>query len=128
MTVVRRHIWLMATVAALFGLQASLCALACLDDPQPESTTAHHAEEPCHEHGSSSPVDRSSHEDRGCEFGYEALVPSPPVSVSAPVLAFVPSTPRWQPTHSSVRWAPPVPKDADLPPPDILLLKSTLLI
>ncbi len=69
-----------------------------------------------------------SHEDCVCEPGYEVLLPGSAASSNLGTLVVIsPSTP-WQPLEASMHWALAVPKDTDLPSPDILLLKSTLLI
>ena len=121
---------LIATVATLFGLLAPPCALACLASLEEESSAAQLAESPCHEQNTDSTPSEapSSHEDCGCEFDYEMLLPGSAAPSNVGTLVVIsPSAPR-QPLHASTHWALAVPKDTDLPAPDILLLKSTLLI
>lgn len=122
----RRQIWFIASVGALIGLQAPLCALACLaTQPAPVSQDA----PPCHEPSpDSAPAEApSSHADCGCEFASQALVSRageatfPPVQITA--------RPRvWREARPELRGEPQVARTTDLPAPDILLLKSTLLI
>ena len=133
-TVVKRRNRLIATLAALFVLQAPLCVLACLSGGAPDESAvaAHHDSPPCHEQApTSEPAEPSdSHDDCGCGDSYEAVLATadqtfsnvqnspvlPPTTHRAPVNAVFSTTTR-------VRL-----NEADLPPPDILLLKSTLLI
>jgi hypothetical protein len=127
-----RRVLLIATTAILFGLQAPLCALACIDssaDASPASV-ADASEHPCHEESSDSPQPGApSHEDCGCELAYEAVLPgAQDTGSTTPTWALAPPS-----MHSRVadipRYVPLlVTKLTDLPPPDFLLLKSTLLI
>ncbi|MAG33754.1 MAG: hypothetical protein CL908_22980 [Deltaproteobacteria bacterium] len=129
----RRRIWLIATVAALLTLQAPLCGLACLESSESGPMAASEAmDSPCHEsapsRGPSEPA--RSHDDCSCEDSYAALVPgleTPSSSIQSPQ-TFAPS--RFSETVR--RCAVAVPQicsgATNLPPPDILLLKSTLLI
>lgn len=133
-TRVKRRNGLIATLAALFVLQVPLCALACLPNAaSAEPTTeAHHDSAPCHEQaGASAPAEPvDAHDDCGCGDSYTAVlgnvdqtfsnVQSSPViqtkALDEPLDVVFSRTLR-------VRLS-----EADLPPPDILLLKSTLLI
>ena len=126
----RPRIWLMATVAAIFALQAPLCALACLDSSVAAGAAAQEAEHPCHEQSrGSTPADTpTSHEGSGCDLGCEALLVGSDTPSNLPTLAVVTPTASAEAFYSGLISAPAVPKEADLPPPDILLLKSTLLI
>jgi hypothetical protein len=131
----KRPIWLIATGLALFGLQVPLCALACMQGSDAESVTAQQAELPCHAQNSheqsrdASPSKAPcSEEDCGCDFAYEALLPIADGFSSHGSLVLVPLGTPGQVFDSSVRRASAVPTSSDLPPPDILLLKSTLLI
>jgi len=124
-----RNAWLTATVAAVFGLQMPLCAAACWDAPSPSATHAADASAPpCHGEPAApgSLGEPSSHDGCGCQLSRE--LPLPAAGGSAPVLAIVPT---WDPPHLGVdrrdRRAP-VSSETDLPPPDVLLLKSTLLL
>jgi hypothetical protein len=126
----KRSIWLIATVVTLFGLQVPLCVLACMQGSDAESIAAHPAEPPCHEQSSdSSPSEApSTQQECGCEYAYEALLPSvDSIANHGSSLFLLQGTPG-QPLDSRVRWACGGPTSTDLPPPDILLLKSTLLI
>ncbi len=131
----KRRNQLIATLAAFFVLQAPLCVFACLQNAAPdESTTeAHHTSPPCHEEApspGSSSEPGNAHEDCGCGDSYTAVLASadqtfstvqsspvlPPTALEVPLNAVLSRT-------TKVRL-----READLPPPDILLLKSTLLI
>lgn len=127
----RRRIWLAGIAAAVFVLQGPLCAFACVENPEVESGVADHQQHPCHEEApSSSPADAPrSHEGCGCELVTAVPLPNLELSQSAPALAFVPpSTSSEGFARVVVQWARSAPERTDLPPPDILLLKSTLLI
>jgi hypothetical protein len=124
----------MATLAALFVLQTPLCVFACLPNAAPDeiSAEAHHGSS-CHEEAPSPrpPSEpRDAHGDCGCSDAYTAVLASadqavsnvqsspdlPPTTLEVPLNAIFSRTTR-------VRLC-----EGDLPPPDILLLKSTLLI
>ncbi len=146
--VVKRSNWLITTVTALFVLHAPLCTLACLDganaidktdaaytadteqvshaDTKPSST----AGQSCHDEGpaSSPPGVPGSQDDCGCENAANALVLQSSDSTTTSLQLFVPAAMRWERTASSASWDAAVAVDLDLPPPDILLLKSTLII
>jgi len=130
---VKRRIWLVVAVAALFSLQAPLCALACLTGGDAQTTVAAgHDDAPCHEPAPTSPAPEpeSSRDDCGCEDAYAALTPAPDAQPSslAPPAALPPSASAEQ-LAARVGWpAASVLAATDLPPPDILLLNSTLLL
>ena len=126
---VRRYIWLIATVAALFVLQAPLCALACSESAEANPSTL--AEKSCHEEGSdSSPAGQSnSHEDCECNFAAGGLVSQPIASISPTSVEIgISPSPLPELTYSNPGQELLVAQNTDLPPPDILLLKSTLII
>ncbi len=129
---VKRRIWLTATTAALFTLQAPLCALACLESPETVSASAsHHGAQPCHDDGAEpAPADRPrSHEHCGCALVIEARVVETSSCSTVSAAASITSPKVFsQPGGAIVRWAPSVPSSTDLPPPDLLLLKSSLII
>ena len=150
MRMAKRPIWPIATGLALFGLQMPLCALACMQGSDAESVAAQQAEPPCHaqnshaqnSHAQTSHAQKSdeqssdasppkapcSEEDCGCAFAYEALLPiADGISSHGSLVVVLLGTPG-QVFDSSVRRPSAVPTRSDLPPPDILLLKSTLLI
>jgi hypothetical protein len=133
-TTVKRRNWLIATLAALFVLQTPLCVLACQLNAAPDEAgaEAHHASS-CHEEAPSprsSSEPRDAHGDCGCGDSYTAVLASADQTFSnvqtSPVIATkeleVPLNAIFSRTIE-VRLS-----EADLPPPDILLLKSTLLI
>jgi hypothetical protein len=126
----KRHIWLIATVTALFVLQVPLCAFACFERAEAEPSAIAHSS--CHEESSdSSPAGGSnSQEDCGCDFTTQALVSQPADSNTTAMSVEVVASRllRIEQTDSSTNQAQQVEQNADLPPPDILLLKSTLII
>jgi hypothetical protein len=130
---VKRRGSLIATVVALFGLQAPLCALACLESPDAERVAAHQTEHPCHEQAeqpadSSTSGAPSTHEDCGCDLSYQALVSRADLSSSAVSLVLHRPDAQRLSTASQVHETLAVSRLPDLPPPDILLLKSILII
>jgi hypothetical protein len=128
--VAKRPISLIATVLVLFGMQVPLCALACAQGADAESIADHQAEPPCHQQSSDSPASEAprSEGECDCEFAYEAPLPSADSISNYGSLGFLLVGAHGRPPHSSVRRARGVLRSTDLPPPDILLLKSTLLI
>jgi len=126
----RRTRWLLAIVAAFFVLQAPLCALACFESFGTDSSET--AERSCHDErsGSSPARESSSHDDCGCNFDSQPLVSQPTYSnttTSSIEIIGAPSLRSERIDSSRVRESQ-VAQNADLPPPDILLLKSTLII
>lgn len=129
---------LIATAAALFVLQAPLCVLACLPSANPEAETAETHQAPsCHEQAPSSESSSSTSEpvesdaECGCESAYTAVLASadPTFSLAAQNLVVVPPHAMAAPLEAVlVRTSKVRSTETDLPPPDILLLKSTLLI
>ena len=137
---VKRRNWLIATLAALFVLQAPLCVLACLTNAaQDESTaeTLHASPPPCHEQAPhtqaptpapNKPAD--THNDCGCEDSFTAVLASADKTFANVQTSQVIATKALEdPVGAVLRSTIDVRlSEADLPPPDILLLKSTLLI
>lgn len=129
MSRIKRHIWSVASVVALAGLQGPLCALACLEVQAPEAEVAHHAAPPCHEtEPAADAAPPVSHDDCGCEISPEDLVALSESPRNAESTHLASGRPLRRALDLHARWRPPVPEATDLPPPDILLLKSTLLI
>ena len=120
----RRHAWLTVSAIALFGLPGPLCALACLEAAQIPAVAAHSSEMPCHEEGGSKqPSD--AEQDCDCESAAAPVL----LAFDAPaqlgdVVLRIPSF-RSARTAALLRFAP---RTQPVPPPDILLLKSTLLL
>ena len=137
---VKRRNWLIAILAALFVLQAPLCVLACLTNAaQDESTaeTLHASPPPCHEQAPhtqtptpapNKPAD--THNDCGCEDSFTAVLASADKTFTNVQTSQVIATKALEdPVGAVLRSTIDVRlSEADLPPPDILLLKSTLLI
>ena len=126
----RRQLWLIVTVAALLGAEAPLCILACVEDNPTADIAAHQTEAPCHGSASNSPPSGSpdAREDCACKFEYEALVASssdPTAESSGAGMAFIPQSVLPDRIGSVLRG---VAIGYDLPRPDILLMKSTLII
>jgi len=131
----KRNTWIIVSLAALFGLRAPLCVFACMDAASTAYVTPmeqHQGETaPCHGPGSTypqspAPIDHECDCDRtqvvlskgDPKNASGALeVPSPPLAV---VWA---AAPGYQ-SSSAWLWR----RHQSLPPPDILLLKSTLLL
>ena len=126
----RRTSWLVAIAAAFFVLQAPLCALACFEALGTDSSEV--AERSCHDEGSdSSPASNSnSHDDCGCNFDSQPLVSQPTDSNTTTSSIEIAGSPpsRSERIHTSRVRESETAQYADLPPPDILLLKSTLII
>ena len=142
---VKRRNWLIAILAALFVLQAPLCVLACLTNATQDESTAealHASPPPCHEQAphtqaphtqaptSAPDKPADTHNDCGCEDSFTAVLASsdktfPNVQTSQVIATKALEDPVGAVFRSTidVRLS-----EADLPPPDILLLKSTLLI
>jgi len=129
---VRQQKWLAAIATAFFLLQAPFCALACLrSSPTAPMDAAEHGDSPCHEEAPSPArsAPTNSHDDCGCADSYTALAQS--VSQTPPdVTNLVHLAPGFslRSNHASSPWVRRSQPRDDLPPPDVLLLKSTLLI
>ena len=125
----KRRIWLIATVAALFGLQVPICALACLTSPTVESVAADNSElPPCHRHSpDSSPADAPDSDTGCCDFAFDAIVFDAGSVLNSAFHGESPRTLAWRLTPS-IGLTHAISTSADLPPPDILLLTSTLII
>ena len=131
----KRHAWLIVAFAALFGLRAPICAWACLaaDSPAPLAAAEHPAQSqsPCHGTPPAAPADVPA-SDHQCECDSFQLVLTKgdatkalhSLEVSAPPLAVLSSSVLLAVEPSPRLWK----RDRSLPPPNILLLNSTLLI
>ena len=130
-----RRALLIVSLAALFGLGAPLCLVACLEGgpAAPVAASAHDTEQspPCHGGAPASPAEApgSEHECDCASFPVlltkgESTSFNGALHVAAPaplLVAFrVPSSESSAPRL----WE----RQRDLPPPDVLLLKSTLLV
>jgi hypothetical protein len=126
----RRRNWLIATMAALFVLQAPLCAIACLESSEGATAAGTQQDHPCHEGNEESrPSDAPhQHDDCGCEFLSEVLLPGIDASLCPSNQAVLSPHVLLVQQNARVSFVPSVPARTDLPPPDILLLKSTLII
>ena len=134
---------LILTVTILFGIQAPLCAFACADATSPEFAAVgsdaypgypaqtDSSQAPCHESKSDPAPSEApgAHEACGCDFVVEGLLSSTPNEATVSIVA-------WMPPESAIALfifgealeASKVTFAPGIPPPDILLLKSTLLI
>ncbi len=124
---VRQRSWLIAIVAAFFVLQAPLCVLACAENSASETVATEHS---CHDEGSkSSPAEEpSSHADCGCEPAPEALVFQSSDSEISSIQLHVSPLQLLELNVACEHREALVVRNTDLPPPDILLLKSTLIL
>jgi hypothetical protein len=147
---VKRRNWLIAILAALFVLQAPLCVLACLTNAAQDESTAealHASPPPCHEQAphtqaphtqaphtqaptSAPDKPADTHNDCGCEDSFTAVLASADKTFTNVQTSQVIATKALEdPVGAVLRSTIDVRlSEADLPPPDILLLKSTLLI
>jgi hypothetical protein len=142
---VKRRNWLIAILAALFVLQAPLCVLACLTNATQDESTAealHASPPPCHEQAphtqaphtqaptSAPDKPADTHNDCGCEDSFTAVLASADKTFTNVQTSQVIATKALEdPVGAALRSTIDVRlSEADLPPPDILLLKSTLLI
>jgi hypothetical protein len=142
---VKRRNWLIAILAALFVLQAPLCVLACLTNATQDESTAealHASPPPCHEQAphtqaphtqaptSAPDKPADTHNDCGCEDSFTAVLASADKTFTNVQTSQVIATKALEdPVGAVLRSTIDVRlSEADLPPPDILLLKSTLLI
>ena len=125
-----RFVWLTACLAVLFGLQGPLCAAACLAEAAPDAVaSAPEPAMPCHEPESApGPLSSEPEEVCGCAGGLVAIAGADvaidtrgegATPLPAPVLA-------WRPNSLAER--PAAAGAGRLPPPDILLQSSTLLL
>lgn len=133
----KRRNWLIAAVAAVFVLQAPLCVFACIPTDAPNADTAMadgdhmpacHEQAPASSESPSQPA--NSHDDCGCETSYSAVLASPDQTFSTAqnVVAFSPRALDTSLIRLITRVSTAWQSETDLPPPDILLLKSTLII
>jgi len=132
----KRYASLVITIiAATVGLQAPLCAYACsgMDMPAGVMSADHLDEEsaPCHETGATVPEKPASNEHEcDCDSYQLALTIGgtgkgiTPLDNAGPRLAAASSSTPNVSIASSRLWV----RSHRIPPPDILLLKSTLLI
>lgn len=131
----QRRVLLLGTVAALLGLQAPLCIVACLDSPNRVIAATPADVPPCHASsgetprpaGSPEPAAPDSHVDCDCETSYVALAELQGDPKTGDALAYTALRVAERALDSPV--LPAIfPREADLPPPDILLLTTTLII
>jgi hypothetical protein len=123
-----------ALTISVFMLQGPLCAFACISsgaDPEAPAIAAE-AAPPCHESApspsSSEPID--SNENCGCEeSGSAFLAKAEDTASSLERVEFLSRAIVFEASVAGANSAAsPRPGHLDLPPPDILLLKATLLI
>ena len=130
----KRRTWLILSLAAYFGLSTPLCTYACLFQASETQTTASphgsHGSHPFTEEHSNAPRDDLPFDHEcDCDELARALLAKGETPKPTPSFA-------WAVPVTSPHLAPPriaklsfaKPEEASLPPPDILLLKSTLLI
>ena len=127
---------LISSLVALIGMLGPLCSLVCVDSARlaaPALAAAHSEPEPADCHGAepaSSQPPVSGERDCGCDQPQLALAPSlvEPVSSGAePSHSLLASASLETPTPAIAAGPLPGPHPS-LPPPDILLLTSALLL
>jgi hypothetical protein len=129
--------WLLAAVAVLFGLQLPLCAAACRHGAEASharmATAAAHAGEPATPpcHGAPAEpapgADPDPHAECACSHAPAAVVAECERSARAQALPAAAIDVATAPPALPVRTLAPAPH-TDLPPPDLLLRKATLLL
>ncbi|HIK86615.1 MAG TPA: hypothetical protein EYG08_16040 [Myxococcales bacterium] len=133
----KRRFWLILTVTILFGIEVPVCAIACLDafDSSSEISSADSSHEapnmPCHESESrSAPTDSGeSHDDCGCDFSVAGLLSdSPALDVNSSHELGTFRTRLLSRLPIRYREVAITEFENELPPRDLLLLKSTFLI
>ena len=119
-----RHTWLTVSAIALFWLPGPFCVLACLEDAQSAAPAALADEMPCHEQGPSEPSDLGHDCDCSTASVPALLAFDAPAQMAGVVLRV--------PAHRAIARTdllePFVPRVERIPPPDILLQKSTLVV
>jgi hypothetical protein len=130
----KHRAWLVLSLAAYFGLSTPLCTYVCLIEAGgTHTTTSTHGSHGSHhfndEHSDAPRDDRPLDHEWDCDEISEGLLatverprPTPSFAWVVPVI----SRHRASPQIAKLPFAKP--EQASLPPPDILLLKSTLLI
>ena len=129
---------LLAALVGLLGSQAPLCVLACTADATQsvEREMAHDLarQMPCHEGETPSTRaadanDSSAHVDCGCSVASRVFVAATNAPGQATAAAFLPPRGIGHQLAAPLGVQPPrIDGARHIPPPDILLLKSTLLI
>lgn len=128
-----RQAWLSISIAALFAVGAPVCALACLahSGSTAMTTSGPHAHTPCSEDESAAP-ERPAPGERACDCdGHEAVRANIDFDrafgfAKAPVFVLRVVSP--SAANASPRSARLYDVHQSLPSPDILRLKSTLLL
>ena len=130
----KRRAWLILSLAAYFGLSTPLCTYVCLI----EASGSHSASPAQGSHGSHHFDDEPSdapHDDRpldhewDCDEFDQGLLAKGETPRPTPSFAWtVPAVSPHRAFPQVARLSFEKPEQASLPPPDILLLKSTLLI
>ena len=130
----KRRAWLILSFGAYFGLSTPLCTYACLAQVGESHPTASphssHGSHPFAEEHSNAPRDHLPF-DHGCDCDElaRALLAKGETPKPTPSFAWaVPVTPPHLAPQRIAKLSFAKPEEASLPPPDILLLKSTLLI
>lgn len=132
MSLMKQCVWITASLAALFGLQGSLCAVACLGSASAEVASRQAADElPCHAAATGSmPAPSQPDSDPGCDCEASVVALTEDAEATTTNLAagsLPPRGVRMLALHGVSTGLHPDPA-ARLPAPDILLLKSTLII
>ncbi|HEB88297.1 MAG TPA: hypothetical protein ENI85_01895 [Deltaproteobacteria bacterium] len=128
----RRNGWQIVVMMALFAIHTPICGLACFESPSvgPTSITEH----ACHEktsHSSSHERSGSSNPEDGCgcQLTLHGFVPqSADTNASSSIDHAIDAGNRVDRVQLERGTGLQVAVISDLPPPDVLLLKSTLII
>lgn len=133
-----RSLYQMAVLAALLGLQqAPLCDLACASAAAAVPVAAHAGAPPCHAAGGSGasppkpplqPPLQSSNSDCGCDAQYAVPMASLPGPDFVPAAVLPAREAAWPAPRTRHAARADRRHRTDIPPPDILLQKSTLTL
>lgn len=130
----KRRVWLVLSIAALFMLREPVCVLACLEESAPVAVVADHADgaaAPCHD-STRTPPARVPASEHVCDCDLLQTVLTKGESGKAGTASQLAASPPLLASFIGVSTAA-LPAgvwdgERDLPPIDILLRKSTLLI
>ncbi len=126
-------VWITASLAALFGLQGALCSMACAESPSSELAGPQAADPmPCHEAPAEDPSPAPAHPDSdapcSCEASVVAVLEASEAVTANPAAGILPTrvvhVEALRGVSTDFHWRAP----ERLPPLDVLLLNTTLLI
>ncbi len=128
----KRWVWITASLAALFGLQGPLCSVACAESPSSELAVPQAGDPmPCHgalADSSPAPAHRDSDSPCSCEASVVAVLEASEAVTANPAAGILPTrvvhVEALRGVSTDFHWRAP----ERLPPLDVLLLNTTLLI